>query len=173
MTIRPVTQSDADEFAAPLSELGAVTFTAAFSHLYSPEDLAAFLGEKQSESYYRRSIAATDRFLWVMEADGHLGGYMELRPSDLPCDPPVPNALELGRLYFLPEYQGQGWGGKLIEIATTHARELGFKNLVLSVFSKNYGAQKLYARHGFEKYGEYFFEVGDHLDEEWIMLKEL
>ena len=174
MNIRPVLSSDADELAAPLSELGAATFAGTFGHLYAPEDLAKFLKERQSEDYYRNAIAAEDRHLWVLETDtGALGGYMELRPNDLPCEPPRPDALEFGRLYFLPEFQGQGWGGQFIEVAIEHARNHSFKEMVLSVFSENIPAQKLYGRHGFEKIGEYHFKVGDHLDEDWILLKTL
>jgi len=98
---------------------------------------------------------------------------MVLRPCDIPCDPPRPDALEFGRLYFLPDYQQKGWGGKFIQIAFEHAKAHGFKDIILSVFSENIPAQNLYARYGFEKIGEYQFPVGDHLDDEWILLKTL
>jgi RimJ/RimL family protein N-acetyltransferase len=39
----------------------------------------------------------------------------------------------------------------------------------IGVWSGNAGAQRLYARHGFEKIGEYDFPVGQHLDREFIL----
>ena len=44
MHIRNATPADVDA----LSELGRVTFIEAFGHLYSPEDLAAFLEDSHS-----------------------------------------------------------------------------------------------------------------------------
>lgn len=173
MQIRPVTLSDLDWITAPLSELGAVTFSDTFAHLYDPKDLRAFLSEKHSCDYYARSIQSTDRHLWILEDGDEIGGYMELRPVDLPIDPKPENALEFGRLYFLPAYQGQGLGGRFIDIAEDFARQRGFDALVLSVYCDNIPAQKLYSRHGFEKIGEYDFPVGNHLDREWIMRKKL
>ena len=41
MILRPATLADAPALAA----LGAETFIAAFGHLYTPEDLAAFLAQ--------------------------------------------------------------------------------------------------------------------------------
>jgi ribosomal protein S18 acetylase RimI-like enzyme len=37
------------------------------------------------------------------------------------------------------------------------------------VWSENFGAQRFYARYGFEKAGEYLFPVGDTHDLEFIL----
>jgi RimJ/RimL family protein N-acetyltransferase len=39
----------------------------------------------------------------------------------------------------------------------------------VGVWSENVGAQRLYARYGFEKIGEYDFPVGAQLDREFIL----
>ncbi|MEL6366215.1 MAG: GNAT family N-acetyltransferase, partial [Pseudomonadota bacterium] len=56
----------------------------------------------------------------------------------------------------------------LLAVALDWLAEAGFAPVYLSVFSENTGAQRLYARHGFEKAGEYDFMVGDHPDREFI-----
>jgi len=173
MEIRPVTLSDLDWITAPLAELGAVTFSETFGHLYDPKDLKAFLAEKHSPEYYKASILDPDRQLWILKDRDELGGYMELRPVNLPIDPLPKDALEFGRLYFRNAFQGQGLGGRFIHLAEDYARDNGFKSLILSVYCDNFPAQKLYSRHGFEKIGEYDFAVGDHFDREWIMSKQL
>lgn len=173
MKIRPVTLSDIDKFAAPLSELGAATFSDSFGHLYSPQDLAAFVKDNHSESAYRRSIKDPEQFLWVAEMDQALIGYVTLGPNHLPCDPPVKNSIELKRLYVRASHLNQGIGQTLMDAAILHARHAGFKHIALSVWSENYGGHRFYQRNGFEKIGEYQFPVGDHLDDEWIMLKAL
>jgi diamine N-acetyltransferase len=45
----------------------------------------------------------------------------------------------------------------------------GSRDLWIGVWSQNYGAQRFYARHGFEKIGEYDFPVGGTLDREFIL----
>jgi hypothetical protein len=37
------------------------------------------------------------------------------------------------------------------------------------VWSENHGAQRLYARYGFDKIGEYGFPVGQTIDREFIL----
>ena len=45
----------------------------------------------------------------------------------------------------------------------------GACDLWIGVWSENYGAQKFYGRHGFEKVGEYGFAVGKTIDREFIL----
>jgi ribosomal protein S18 acetylase RimI-like enzyme len=43
------------------------------------------------------------------------------------------------------------------------------RRLWIGVWSENYGAQRLYGRHGFTKVGEYEFPVGEVRDREFIL----
>ena len=45
---------------------------------------------------------------------------------------------------------------------------MGLNQGMLPIAGYNYGAQRFYARHGFEVVGEYSFMVGDHADREFI-----
>lgn len=49
MVIRPATVADAEVVA----RLGAETFMETFGHLYTPQDLAAFLAASRTASFYR------------------------------------------------------------------------------------------------------------------------
>jgi len=49
------------------------------------------------------------------------------------------------------------------------ARARGFEDVILSVWSGNFGAQRFYARYGFEKIADTFFMVGNQRDEEYLM----
>lgn len=50
LSLRPATAAD----APALAELGRDSFTAAFGHLYRPEDLAAFLAEYRTPEKFRQ-----------------------------------------------------------------------------------------------------------------------
>ena len=169
MIIREAQFSDVPDLAA----LGAATFTETFGHLYKPEDLAAFLTEAHSETVYAAAVSAEDHAVWVADDDGTLGGYLKLCPNGLPCNPSRPQAIELSKIYLSTDYRNRNLGQSLLDAACDWARSAGFGEMVLSVFSENYGGQRFYARNGFEKIGEYEFPVGKQLDQEWIMLKAL
>jgi ribosomal protein S18 acetylase RimI-like enzyme len=45
----------------------------------------------------------------------------------------------------------------------------GPRTIWIGVWSENHGAQRFYARQGFEKVGEYGFAVGSTVDREFIL----
>jgi len=79
-----------------------------------------------------------------------------------------PDDGEIQRLYILQGHQGGGRGTLLLNTALEWLERDGPRTLWIGVWSENYGAQRFYARHGFEIVGEYSFMVGDHADRELI-----
>lgn len=156
------------DYAEPLAELGRRTFIDAFGHLYKAEDLSAFLEVKHSPAYYEKQIRDPQTRIWGLETEGALVGYCIAGPCDLPVpDMPARSGL-LDRLYIERDFRGGGNGSRLLAVAMAWLQE-NFDHVYVSVFSENYGAQKLYAGIGFEKAHEYYFMVGNHPDHEYIM----
>jgi ribosomal protein S18 acetylase RimI-like enzyme len=168
-TIRRATAED----AATLADLGRVTFIDAFGHLYTPEDLAAFIEESHSVAAYSRVLANPDYALWLAERDGAAIGYAQAGPCGLPHEEVQPGDGELKRLYLLRSAQHSGIGVALLEQALAWLERDGPRTLWLSVWSENLGAQKFYARHGFEHVGEYAFIVGEQRDREFIWRRKM
>ncbi|MEO1309509.1 MAG: GNAT family N-acetyltransferase [Pseudomonadota bacterium] len=154
--------------AGLLAVLGAQTFTETFGHLYTPENLNAFLVADHSPAATAALLADARFAVWVAEEAGEGVGYAVAGPCGLPVEDMEEDAGELKRLYFLNTHHGGGRGTQLLAVALDWLAEAGFAPVYLSVFSENTGAQRLYARHGFEKAGEYDFMVGDHPDREFI-----
>ncbi len=155
--------------AETLSKLGAETFTATFGSLYRPEDLAAFLAESHSVVSYARLLIDPAAAIWIAEThDGTSVGYAVVRPCELPVPNMPPNSGELARLYILPAAQGGGLGRRMLEEALTFL-ESNFDAIFLSVYKFNEGAQRLYARYGFQIIHEYDYMVGAHADPEYLM----
>ena len=75
----------------------------------------------------------------IIELDGEPIGCRWLRPQ--------PGALELVRLYILPEYQGRGIGTHVLSLLLLEAKEAGLP-VALRVLKGN-PARRLYERHGF------------------------
>lgn len=156
-----------------LSELGRQTFADTFGELYAPEDLSSFLATNHTPLLYRGWIDDPQVDLWILEdTAGAAIGYAMLRPCHLPVDSMPPGALELSRIYILAAAQGGGQGSALLNTVLEQVEARGRPPLFLSVFSENTGAQRLYARHGFEHVGEYEFVVGQQRDREFIWRRD-
>ena len=95
-------------------------------------------------------------------------GYVTACPAHLPHPDVAPGDGEIQRLYILQGYQGGGRGTALLTTALDWLERDGPRTLWIGVWSENYGAQRFYARHGFEIVGDYSFMVGDHADYELI-----
>lgn len=95
-------------------------------------------------------------------------GYVTACPAHLPHPNVAPGDGEIQRLYILQGHQGGGRGTALLTTALDWLERDGPRTLWIGVWSENYGAQRFYARHGFEIVGDYSFMVGDHADYELI-----
>ena len=165
--LRPATPAD----TAALADLGRRSFAAKFGHLYKPEDLAAFLAEYRSEARYAAQIAEPGTRIQLAEDEGKLLAYclIELGVSYDKLDRPRPERpVYLTQLYCDPAATGQGIGSALMDWALAAARDWRADAMQLNVFSDNPGAQRFYARYGFEKIADIAFWVGNHRDDEFL-----
>lgn len=154
--------------AATLAHLGAKTFADTFGHLYRADDLRAFVADNHSVARNAALLADPLNAAWLARQDGRAVGYAVAGPCDLPVPNRPDSAGELARLYLLREVQGRGLGGRMLAGALDWLTER-FAHIYVSVYAENYGAQRLYARHGFVKIHDYHYMVGTHADPEWIM----
>ena len=153
--------------AAILSEIGKRSFVETFAHLYSPENLAAFL-ENHSEENWRAELADPRFSVRIVEADGEVAAYAKVGPLAFPVEPGGP-AAELRQIYVLQPWQGAGIAAALMDWAFEEARRRGAEELYLSVFVDNHRARRFYDRYGFEYVADYAFMVGDQADHDMIM----
>lgn len=151
-----------------LSALAARTFTETFGHLYPPEDLAAFLAEAYDPGRQREILSHPSYAVWLAERDGEAIGHAAAGPCGLPHGDVAPGDGEIKRLYVRKEFQGEGLGARLCDVAMAWLLRDGPLPLWLGVWSENLGAQRFYARYGFAHVGEYAFPVGRVRDREFI-----
>jgi ribosomal protein S18 acetylase RimI-like enzyme len=164
-TIRRAGPDDAEALAA----IGQATFVETFGQLYPPRDLAVFLAEAHGVARARSDLANPAKAAWLVEAGGEVVGYALACPCKLPHAEVTPACGELDRIYVLAAHRGGGVGSRLLGEVLAWLEKDGPRRIWLGVFSENLGAQRLYARHGFEVVGTYNFVVGKTLDHEFIM----
>ncbi len=164
-TIRRATPED----AGAISRLATQTFVETFGHLYADEDLQAFLADAYAVDKQRIILKHPDYAVWLLEDDGNAIGHAAAGPCGLPHPDVAQGDGELKRLYVLNAHQNGGWGGRLFGEALDWLQRDGPRTLWIGVWSENLGAQRFYARHGFEHVGEYEFPVGRVRDREFIL----
>ncbi len=164
MSIRRATVAD----ATAVSRVATRTFTETFGHLYAAEDLQAFLHDSYAVQKQALILSLDAYAIWLLECDGEAVGHAAAGPCGLPHPDVRPGDGELKRLYVLPAHQNGGWGGRLFGTALAWLERDGPRTLWISVWSENVGAQRFYARAGFELAGEYEFKVGRARDREFM-----
>jgi GNAT superfamily N-acetyltransferase len=164
-TIRRAGPDDAQTLAA----VGRVTFAETFAHLYPAEDLEAFLDEAHSVARAKADLANPAKAAWLVEDGGEAIGYALAGPCKLPHPEVTATCGELDRIYLLAGRQGGGVGSRLLAETLAWLEKDGPRRIWIGVWSQNLGAQRLYARHGFEQVGTYEFPVGRVRDHEFIL----
>lgn len=163
VTYRDAGAADAEALTAFFRRV----FTATFAHLYSPENLDAFLTGRTAPKI-GRELADPAFALRIAEDRGEIAGYIKLGPPSLPFEPRG-CAIELRQLYIDAPYHGAGVARELTDWGIAEARRRSADELYLSVFVENHRARRFYARYGFEPVGRYDFIVGTHVDEDVVM----
>jgi ribosomal protein S18 acetylase RimI-like enzyme len=170
MILRPALPADAEMLAA----LGRDSFVAAFGHLYSAEDLGLFLDTHKTPAAYSRYIADSGVRIALAESNGRPAGFCILvERSEFVEHSDAETPVALSQLYCAPGRSGEGIGAALMDWALSEAQTLGADAIQLSVWSGNAGAQRFYARYGFEKIADIHFMVGNHRDDEYLLEKRL
>jgi ribosomal protein S18 acetylase RimI-like enzyme len=81
--------------------------------------------------------------------------------------------MELERIYVVPEYQGKGIGADILKQILIHAKEWNKKYLWLGVWEHNPKAISFYQRHGFQKFGEHPYFIGNDKQTDWLLRLDL
>ena len=156
--------------ASVLATLGAETFTETFGPLYPAEDLKSFLATSHSREAWNRTLSNPQGAVWLAELpDIAPIGFISVGGCKLPVENCEPMGGEVQQLYVLARYHNLRLGTQLMKAGIEWLEAQGRNPLYVGVWSENYGAQRFYARYGFNKVGEYGFPVGSTVDREFIL----
>ncbi len=176
-TVRPALPAD----AAALAHVAAVTFPLACPPDSTPQAQQDFIRTVLSVDRFTDYLADPARMLLVATdpaEGGELLGYTMLVDGD-PTDAEVRAVItlrptiELSKCYVLPGHHGQGVASGLMTASLQAARERGALGIWLGVNQLNGRAQAFYQRHGFARVGTKHFQVGDRLEDDFVLAREL
>lgn len=107
---------------------------------YYPQGAVEFFLEYHNENAVSQDIA--DNNVYIIEDNNEIIGTVTINDN------------EINRLYVLPEYQGKGYGGFLLE----YAEKIVLKNYEEIILYSSFPAKAMYLKRG---YKEYRYEVFD------------
>ncbi|MCU0450058.1 MAG: GNAT family N-acetyltransferase [Bernardetiaceae bacterium] len=171
LRIVPIAPAEAPE----LSQLATEAFRAAFGAYHPPADLAAYLAQALSEAALANALAQpANQFYWL-QAHGRPAGFAHLNTEDVPPAPaPVLGLLHLHRFYLVPSQVGQpGLAQHLMDHCLQTARQGGYSGAWLGVWQQNHRAIRFYEKNGFAVFGTTRFELGQQVDDDYLMAKVL
>jgi ribosomal protein S18 acetylase RimI-like enzyme len=172
MHIAAADAADTDELAA----VAALTFPLACPPSSTPDNIALFIDANLSAARFADYLADPARVLLVARDDGRTVGYaMLIRgvPDDVDVQRAVTlrPAVELSKMYVLPDCHGAGVATGLIDAALIRAKESDARCMWLGVNQENQRAQRFYAKHGFSVNGTKTFRVGAHVEKDYVMVR--
>jgi ribosomal protein S18 acetylase RimI-like enzyme len=163
---------------AELADVAARTFPLACPPAVTPENIAAFVAENLSESRFRDYLTDPGRAVLAARDEGRIVGYAMLIRG-VPDDDDVQRAVtlrpavELSKIYVLPDSHGAGASAALMTAAVQHAVELDAKCVWLGVNQRNLRAQRFYAKQGFSVNGTKTFRLGAGVENDYVMVRPL
>lgn len=172
--IRPADRADLDELAA----VAAATFPLACPPGVTETNIALFIADNLSVTAFERYLQDPDRMVLIARDDTRMLGYaMLIRgvPDDADVQRAVPlrPAVELSKMYLLPDAHGAGTSAALMAESLRRSADLGAACVWLGVNQQNARAQRFYAKSGFEVTGTKSFRLGDSLESDYVMAVRL
>lgn len=173
MDVAPATARDLPDLAA----VAAATFPLACPPSVTPDNIAAFIAETLSEARFGEYLTDPDRIVLVARDTSITGYAMLIRgvPDDADVQRAVAPrpAMELSKIYVLPDRHGGGAAQALMTAALHTAAESGAQCVWLGVNQLNQRAQRFYTKNGFTISGTKTFRLGTGVEDDYVMVRPL
>ncbi len=167
--IKYAAAADAEKIAV----LSRQTFYDTFAASNTKDDMDKFMNESFSMEALVNEVTAPGNIFLVALMEGELVGYAKLVLSVNPPELGDAAAIEIGRIYAAQKTIGKGVGKALMQQCLQVAEEKAKELVWLGVWEHNQRAIDFYTKFGFEKFGEHNFLLGNDVQTDWLMKREL
>jgi GNAT superfamily N-acetyltransferase len=174
LVVRIATAGSVD--IAELAHVAACTFPLACPPSVPPANIAAFVDANLSDARFTEYLADPRRLILTARYDDRIVGYAMLIRGV--CDDPDVQravrprpAVELSKMYVLPDHHGSGASTALMDAALASAGDWGAGCVWLGVNQENVRAQRFYEKRGFTINGARTFQLGDHDENDYVMVR--
>jgi ribosomal protein S18 acetylase RimI-like enzyme len=163
---------DTEELAA----VAARTFPLACPPSVTAEDIASFIDANLSAMRFAGYLTDPKRLIFTAQQEDRIVGYAMLvrdvaEDADVGRALSVRPAVELSKMYVLPEHHSQGVSTALMGAALAGAADWAARCVWLGVNQQNQRAQRFYAKHGFTVNGTRRFRLGASVENDYVMVR--
>lgn len=174
LSVTEATESDVDD----LADVAARTFPLACPPSATPDNVTAFIAAQLSRDRFADYLGDSRRVVLSARDGNRMVGYAMLirgvtDDADVQAAVSLRPAVELSKMYVLPDAHGAGVSAALMAAALEQGRRLGAACVWLGVNQENLRAQRFYAKHGFEASGTKTFRLGVGLEHDYVMVRPL
>lgn len=166
-------RSATPEDAALIADMSRKAFYDTFAKDNTPADMDLFMEKQFSREKLIDEVEQGSQFFLLAYKDEEPAGYAFLRktvPEGFESDT---KWLEISRIYVLEQFIGIGAGSALMQSCMDFAKDHDVSVVWLGVWENNLPAIAFYHRWGFKKFGTHPFRLGNDLQTDWLMMKEL
>jgi ribosomal protein S18 acetylase RimI-like enzyme len=156
--------------ATALAEFGTRTFVETFGSDNEESHLAAYIADAYGLAQQTKELSDPDQRTILIEKDGALAGYAQLRRKEPPPCVTGQEPVEIARFYVDKPHHGAGLARRLMDAARDAAREMGGRTIWLGVWERNPRAISFYEKVGFRDAGAADFFVGPDRQTDRIMV---
>jgi len=169
VTIRVATKED----AGLIADLSRKTFFGAFAPFNTKADMEKFMNEQFTREKLMDEVGAETNIFILAYIDNDVMGYAKMMHSANPEQLVDVHAIEIARIYVTDQLIGKGVGSLMMDWCISHAKALKKQIIWLGVWENNRRAIDFYTKWGFEKFGEHEFILGNDVQTDWLMKKNL
>lgn len=161
------------EDAKALALVAEATFRAAFGPMNEPGDIDRHCRDSFGERIQAAEITDPARTTLVVEDEGRLIGYAQLRWGKPPACVEARRPGEIQRIYVVESWHGKGVAQALMAACIDAIRRRASDAAWLGVWEHNPRAIAFYRKSGFIEAGEHVFSLGGDPQRDVIMVKAL
>jgi diamine N-acetyltransferase len=159
--------------ATALAQLAARTFQDTFAADNRPEDIALHLARAYGRAQQHRELLDPNVITLLVEVDGRLAAYAQLRLGKAPTWVTGESPIELWRFYVAQPWHGRGVAQALMRHVDLEAYRSGGRTLWLGVWERNERAKAFYQKIGFRDVGSHKFMVGADAQTDRVLVRPL
>ncbi|WP_162051595.1 GNAT family N-acetyltransferase [Pontibacter pamirensis] len=161
------------EDAALLADLGWRTFEESFAAHNKPEDMSAFRPTMYSPELQAAELADPTTDFILVEVAGEAIAYLKLNKGPAPEAIQAERPLQINRLYITSAWTGRGLGDQLMQLSLEKALQQNHDVVWLTVWEHNERAKRFYLKYGFREVGELEFILGQDVQRDLYMQREV
>lgn len=132
-----------------------------------------FMNEQFTREKLMAEVGDPQNIFLLAEEGENVLGYAKLRNGEKRVEFGDKSTIEIARIYAVQSAIGKGVGKLLMEACLQKAEEMKREIIWLGVWEKNERAISFYKKFGFEKFAEHDFLLGDDVQTDWLMFKNV